>query len=66
MQVDALAIRLRPRSPLEAADFGVRLCQSAARSVSACYVLAAVPVALGFVYVQRFLITGLTAGAVKG
>ena len=37
VQVDALAIRLRPRSPLEAADFGVRLCQSAARSVSACY-----------------------------
>ena len=42
MQVDALAVRLRPRSPLEAADFGVRLCQSAGRSVSGCYALAAV------------------------
>ena len=31
MQVDALAIRLRPRTPMEAADLGVRLCQSAAR-----------------------------------
>jgi len=46
VQVEALAIRLRPRSPLEAADFGVRLCQSAARSVSGCYALAAVPVVL--------------------
>ena len=35
-------------------------------SLTAASVLAAVPVALGFVYVQRFLITGLTAGAVKG
>ena len=33
MQVDALAVRLRPRTPMEAADLGVRLCQSAARSV---------------------------------
>jgi len=44
VQVDALAIRLRPRSPLEAADFGVRLCQSAGASVARCYVLAAIPV----------------------
>ena len=33
VQVDALAVRLRPRTPIEAADLGVRLCQSAARSV---------------------------------
>jgi len=46
VQVDALAVRLRPRSPLEAADFGVRLCQSAGRSVSGCYALAAVPALL--------------------
>lgn len=44
MQIDALAIRLRPRSALEAADFGVRLCQDAAPSVARCYLVAAVPV----------------------
>jgi len=44
VQVDALAVRLRPRTPMEAADFGVRLCQQARRSVGACYLLAAVPV----------------------
>jgi hypothetical protein len=43
VQVDALAVRLRPRTALEAADLGVRLCQSATRSVYACYALAAVP-----------------------
>ena len=32
MQLDALAVRLRPRTPIEAADLGMRLCQSAARS----------------------------------
>jgi hypothetical protein len=46
VQVDALAIRLRRRSPLEAADFGVRLCQSAGRSVGRCYAVAATPVIL--------------------
>ena len=44
MQVDALALRLRPRTPLEAADLGVRLCQSAARSIYLCYVMVALPV----------------------
>lgn len=44
MQIDALAVRLRPRSPLEAADFGVRLCQSAGPSVARCYLVAALPV----------------------
>jgi len=43
VQVDALAVRLRPRSALEAADLGVRLCQSTARSIYPCYALAAVP-----------------------
>jgi hypothetical protein len=44
MQVDAFAIRLRPRSNVEAADIGVRLCQAAARSMirSFCPVAAAV------------------------
>ena len=44
MQVDALAVRLRPRTPTEASDLGVRLCQHAARSVCPCYLLVAVPV----------------------
>jgi hypothetical protein len=44
VQIDALAVRLRPRTALEAADLGVRLCQSAARSIYPCYVLVAVPV----------------------
>jgi hypothetical protein len=33
MQIDALAVRLRPRSMTEAADLGVRLTQANARSV---------------------------------
>jgi hypothetical protein len=43
MQIDALAVRLRPRSNMEAADLGVRLCQSSAREVYACYWAVAVP-----------------------
>ena len=43
MKVDALAIRLRPRTPMEAADLGVRLCQSAAGSVYFCQAVVAVP-----------------------
>src|ERR1700753_2964451 len=35
---------MRPRAPLEAADLGVRLCQSAAREVYSCYWLCAIPV----------------------
>jgi hypothetical protein len=44
MQVDAFAIRFRPRSNVEAADIGVRLCQTASRSMlrSFCPVAAAV------------------------
>ena len=37
-------VRLRPRTPMEAADLGVRLCQSAARSVYRCYLIVALPV----------------------
>jgi hypothetical protein len=44
VQIDALAVRLRPRSSLEAADLGIRICQSAARQVYLCYALAALPV----------------------
>ncbi len=46
MQIDTLAVRLRPRSPLEAADLGVRLCQDAARSVYPCFAAVALPVFL--------------------
>jgi hypothetical protein len=42
--VDTLAVRLRPRTPNEAIDLGVRLCQSSAPSVYRCYLLAFVPV----------------------
>jgi len=44
VQVDSLVLRMRPRSALEAADLGVRLCQSAAREVYQCYWVVAVPV----------------------
>ena len=44
MQVDALAVRLRPRAPLEAADLGASLCRSSARSVYSCYLVTGVPV----------------------
>ncbi|HET7698646.1 MAG TPA: hypothetical protein VFK57_23220 [Vicinamibacterales bacterium] len=44
MQLDTLAVRLRPRTALEGADLGVRLCQSAARSVYGCYAMVALPV----------------------
>ena len=45
MHVDGLAIRMRPRVPLEAADLGGRLCQRYARSVYSCYAIVALPVA---------------------
>lgn len=37
---------MRPRSPLEAADLGARLCQSAARQVYICYLAVALPMAV--------------------
>jgi hypothetical protein len=43
VQVDAFSIRLRRRSNMEAADLGVRLCQSVARSVYVCYLAVALP-----------------------
>ena len=44
MQIDSLALRMRPRSAFEAADLGARLCQGAAASVYTCYALVVVPV----------------------
>jgi hypothetical protein len=49
MQLEALALKMRPRAPLEAADLGARLAQGSARSVYACYAVVYVPVvALAF------------------
>ena len=45
MQLDALALRMRPRGPFEAADLGVRLAQHSARSIYVCYAVVYVPVA---------------------
>jgi hypothetical protein len=58
VRVDALALRLRPRSGLEAADLGVVLCQQAARSVYCCYALVALPLmilALASFEISRWL-----------
>ncbi len=46
MQIDAFAVRLRPRSNMEAADLGVRLCQRAAREVFTCYWAVGLPTVL--------------------
>ena len=43
MQIDALAVRLRSRTPTEASDLGVRLCQQAMRSIFPCFLFAAIP-----------------------
>jgi hypothetical protein len=43
VQVEALAVRLRPRTQMEAADLGIRLCRRHARSVYTCYGLVALP-----------------------
>jgi hypothetical protein len=44
VQVDSLAVRLRPRTPYEAADLGTRLCQASARDIYKCFAYVAVPV----------------------
>ena len=46
MRVDALAVRLRGRAPLEAADFGGRLAQESAPDVYRCYLTVAIPIAV--------------------
>lgn len=46
MQLETLAVRLRPRTALESADLGVRLCQSTARSIYTCYALVVVPLVI--------------------
>ena len=46
MRIDSLALQMRPRAPHEAADLGVRLCQTTWRQVYRCYLLVAIPMAL--------------------
>jgi len=46
VRIDSLALRMRPRAPHEAADLGVRLCQTRAREVYRCYLAVAIPMAL--------------------
>jgi hypothetical protein len=46
MQIETLAVRLRPRSPLEAADLGVKICQARARQIYQCYAMVCIPVSL--------------------
>jgi hypothetical protein len=46
VRVDSLALQMRRRAPQEAADLGVRLCQTVAGPVYRCYLLVAVPIAI--------------------
>lgn len=58
MQVDALAVDLRPRSMMEASDLGVRLVQWRARDVWACYLpvfLAVLALALATVEIAEWV-----------
>jgi hypothetical protein len=43
VQLEQLAVRLRPRTPFEAADVGVRLSQATLRSLYLCYAIVAAP-----------------------
>ncbi len=46
MQIDAIALTLRPRSMWEGCDLGVQLLHFRMRSVYACYLVVAVPIFL--------------------
>jgi hypothetical protein len=46
MHVEALAVRLRPRTPTESVDLGIALCRRAAPAVYRCYLLALLPVVI--------------------
>ena len=45
MRIDALQLHMRPRSPLEAADLGIRLVQQRWRELFACHAAVTVPLA---------------------
>jgi hypothetical protein len=44
VRVESLILRMRTRSPLDAADLGVRLAQANAKSVYYCYAIVAAPI----------------------
>ena len=44
MRIDSLQLRMRPRSPYEAADLGVRLCQYRWRRLFTCHAVVSIPV----------------------
>lgn len=46
MQIDSLALQMRPRAPHEAADLGIRLCQANAGAVYRCFLAVAVPLSV--------------------
>jgi hypothetical protein len=46
VQIDSLALQMRPRAPHEAADLGIRLCQVNAGAVYRCYLVVALPMAI--------------------
>jgi hypothetical protein len=43
VQVEALALRMRPRGAFEAADLGVRMCQHHWKQIYACHLLVTLP-----------------------
>jgi len=46
VKIDSLALQMRSRTPHEAADLGVRLCQAQARTIYRCWLVVAIPFAL--------------------
>jgi hypothetical protein len=46
VKIDSLALQMRSRTPHEAADLGVRLCQAQARTIYRCWFMVAIPFAL--------------------
>lgn len=46
MRIDTLILQMRPRAPHEAADLGIRLCQTIAGDVYRCYLVVAIPLSL--------------------
>jgi hypothetical protein len=56
MQIEAIALVLRPRSIWEGCDLGVRLLQSSFRSVYSCYLAVALP--LFVVFLATYPIAG--------
>jgi hypothetical protein len=54
VQIDALAVRLRPRRPVEATDLGVRLCQATALQLYPVYGAVALPVMILSVATLQF------------